>query len=314
MRRLVLALTAVSILLLVGGLAIPRTAPTAMTMGTMDEMMGVGRYQDIGQCDFWVVNMSMPADRIERSFSCGFYWDWSIRDEQGAYIHEALLDHGRGEVFNVPNMDRGNLEEWYHVNGAMLTNDALRFRLPNGTDAGVLMPPPGSSGELTMGWVASGGKRGQTPHLIKARNLTEVGQAEIQGIETRHWTSSFTHHPATWHGYDCSISETVHLWSDPDTGWILKMRRDVTVSMTPGQMAKAQGYSAPLAGGDPQPVMELSYRTVQPGVDKHVEEDRTFRAMMKPIGHATEVTAAGAVGLVVFGAASLHLTTGTEHE
>lgn len=308
--KLLRAAVLVSVLLLGTGLLIPRAAPQAMTMGTMDRMMGVDRYEDIGHCDFWVVNMTMPAQRIERSFPCGFYWDWSERDDRGAYIHEALVDHERDQVFTVPHMDNGTMEEWYHVQPAMLTDDALRFTAVEG--AGVLMPPPGSQDRLVMGWVESGGQKGGPERLVHARNLTAVGTRTIQGIETVHWTSSFDREPATWHGYQVHLSEEVHLWSDPTTGWILDMRRHVTVSMTPSQIAAAQGHGVPSTGGDPYPVMELHYRTTPPGIDKHVQQDRLFRKMMAPIEGWQPIAAAGLAGLVTTGAVGIHRTTGQE--
>lgn len=283
---------------LVGTLMIPHVAPHAMTMGTMDAMMGVDRYQDRGRCDFWVVNMSFPAERIEREFPCGFHWDWSTRDDRGAYIQEALLDHERGAIFEVPNMERGRMEEWYHVDGHMLTDDALAFTTVDG--AGVLMPPPGSSGNLTIGWVESNGTQDGEERLVHARNATEDGSATIRGIDTVRWTSSFRREPATWHGYDVHLSERVAMWSDPKTGWILKMHRHVVVEMTPSQMAAAAGHDAPSTGSDPRPVMELDYRSVPEGVDRHVDQDRTFRAMMTPVhGWRTGALALAAAAAVL---------------
>lgn len=268
---------------------VPGVAPQMMTMATMDRAFEVSRYEDVGRCDFWVVNMSKPDERIERSFDCGFFWDWSAHEAGVAYVHEALVDHGTGRVFEVPEMERGRLEEWYHVDAHMLTPDALRFRLPG---AGVLMPPPDAAGALVMGWVESGGELGGEQRLVFPRALAETAREEAAGVPTLKWESRFAREPVQWHGYDVFLTEEVTLWSDPRTAWILQMERHVLVEMTPAQMAAVLGVAAPSqAEGvgplhEPRPVMELTYRTVDAGVAKHREETLFFQSLVAWIHRA----------------------------
>lgn len=292
------------------GPLVPAMAPGMMTMETMDRAFGVGRYEDEGRCDFWVTNMSMPTERIERAFDCGFFWDWTAQVDGYHYVHEALVDRETGLVFEVPEMPRGNLEEWYRVDGHMLTAEALRFATP---DAGVLMPPPGSRGQLVMGWIESGGRRGGEERLLVPRELREVGVEEVAGIETVHWESAHERVPVVWHGYDAYLTEEVALWSDPKTAWILKMERHVVVEMTPAQMAKSQGVDPPpsLAGtgpmNEPQPVMELQYRTVESGTAKHREETLFFQSLVAWIDRAPDFVKPGVTVAVVALVAGLSL-------
>lgn len=288
----------------------PALAQDVMTMETMDRAFEVGRYEDVGRCDFWVVNMSKPDERIERSFGCGFFWDWRTHDAGVAYVHEALVDHETGRAFRVPGMERGNMEEWYHVDAHMLTPDALRFAIP---DAGVLMPPPGARASLVMGWVESGGERGGEQRLVHPRDLRETAQEEVLGIPTVKWESRFERQPARWHGYDVFLSEEVALWSDPRTAWILKMERHVVVEMTPAQMAAVLGAPppAPLPGAldGPQPVMELTYRTVDEGTAKHREETLFFQGLVAWIERAPALVrpAMGVATVAVVAALTLHV-------
>lgn len=87
---------AVATLAVVGtGLAagLPQIAPSVMTMDTMDTLFDIDRYEDTATCEFWVVNMSQPVptdptslsperpfNTIERTFPCGFFWDWQERE------------------------------------------------------------------------------------------------------------------------------------------------------------------------------------------------------------------------------------------
>lgn len=290
---------------IVGAVA-PDVAPSVMTMGTMSDAMDINRYQDRGTCDFWVTNMSNPTERIERDFACSFYWDWSDHDDGTAYIHEALYDKEKEQIFQVPNMDRGVMEEWYHVDGHMLTDEALAFQVSD--EAGVLMPPPKSEGNLTMGWVTSGGQHSAPQKLLIARDLQAVGTAERGGLETVHWNSTVDRERVTWHGYDVYMTEHVDMYSDPKTAWVMEMKRHVKVEMTPSQMAAAFGQPVPAAldqDGDPEPVMELTYRTTPGAIDGHAAQSREFRQMMWPIENGDTLKSVGVGAGVLFGVAGL---------
>lgn len=302
-----LVVAGLAALTVAGAAAIPDVAPAAMTMGTMDDLLGISRFEDQATCSFWAVNMSNPAEEIERDFACGFYWDWSVHENQTAYVHEVLLDRDRGQVFQVPEMERGTMSEWYHVDAHMLTEDALSFT-EAGPGAGVLMPPPSSQGNLTMGWVSSGGQKHAPEHLVAARDLQQTGTKTIDGIETRVWESTIDRQRTTWHGYDIYLSEDVSLASDPRTGWILEMDRHVLVEMTPTQMGKAFGVQLPVDDrGEPRPIMELEYQSTDEGRAQHVEEDRFFIDLVTPIEEhrtiagiaAVPAASLGSIGLVV---------------
>lgn len=270
----------------IAGAVAPSIAPDLMTMETMADWMEVDRYQDRGTCDVWVTNMSNPTERIERDFACSFFWDWSLYQDGEAYVHEALYDLEKEQVFEVPNMARGNLEEFYHVDGHMLTRDALTFQADGVSGAGVLMPPPGARDNVTMGWVASGGERGGEQRLIAARDLQEVGTQQVEGLEAVAWNSTVDRERVTWHGYDVYMTEHVDMLSDPKTGWVLEMQRHVVVEMTPSQMAAASGNPLPPAfegTGEPERVMELTYRTSAGAIDDHAAQAKEFRRMMWPI-------------------------------
>lgn len=288
-----------------GATIIPDVAPSAMTMETMDDLLGVSRYEDTATCEFWVINMTNPTERIERDFACGFYWDWSVHENQTAYVHEVLLDRDRRQIFQVPHMDRGRMEEWYHVDAHMLTEDALSFT-EAGEGAGVLMPPPGAEGELTMGWVSSGGQKHAPEHLVHGRQLQQTGTKTIDGITTRVWESSFERVETTWHGYDIHLSEEVSLASDPRTGWILEMERHVLVEMTATQMAKAFGFQLPIEDrGEPQAIMELDYRSTDQARAQHVEENRFFGDLVTPIEEHRTITGIAAVPAALLGSIGL---------
>ncbi len=291
------------------GVYAPKLAPDLMTMETMEELFGTNRYEDRGTCDFWVVNMTQPNERIERDFACSFYWDWSLYQGGNAYVHEALVDLEQGEVFRVPHMDRGNMEEWYHVDGHMLTDNALAFTNTTGGDAGVLMPPPGARGELTMGWVSSGGIYGGPEQLIVARPLIEQGNETIEGLETIQWESHVDRARVSWHGYDVYLSEDVSLASDPKTGWVLEMYRHVLVEMTPGQMAEAFGLPLPADPGGLEPIMELTYQTTPGAIGQHAEENRGFRSLMAPIEHGDDIARVGGASAGFLLAAGLSVRT-----
>ncbi len=278
----------------VAGAVAPALAPDVMTMRTMTERLGVPGYEDDALCDFWVTNMSQPTERIQRSFPCSFRWDWSTYDGGDAYVHEVLWDKERDEVFTVPNMDRGTMQEWYHVDGHMLTPNALTFQRAEG--GGVLMPPPHRNGTLNMGWVESGGEKGGEERVVVPRNLQAQGTVLKDGVPVTRWTSIVHRQPARWHGYDMVVTEEVEMFSDPRTAWVLQMDRRVLVEMTPGQMADAFGVPAPDAGGEPQPIMELRYRTTPQAVAIHGEETRFFQTLMTPIEEADVMWRVGAVG------------------
>jgi hypothetical protein len=307
------------------GVVAPPVAPDVMTMDTMASCMGQERYQDEGTCDLWVVNMSSPADRIERTFPCSFYWDWSHRDNGTAHVQEALLDLEEDRIFQVPHMDRGRMEEWYHVDGHMLTDDALSFTVGSRRDPGVLMPPPDSEDSVTMGWVTSGGERGGEEKLLHPRDLQALRDTRLEGLEVRHWRSSFTRERVTWHGYDVYMSEDVDMWSDPQTAWVLKMRRHIVVEMTAQQMAEATGQPAPPESGDDEPrkVMEFTYESTAEAGTQHADQAWTFQAMMVPIRDGPTVTKGGlaaAASLAALGLAGrtvrnlLEPSTGTDPE
>lgn len=202
-------------------------------------------------------------------------------------------------------MDRGNLEEWYRVDGHMLTEDALSFQVTAPRDPGVLMPPPGAKDRVTMGWVSSGGEPDGQEVLVHPRELVETGNRSYQGIDTVVWESSFQRERVTWHGYDVLLSEDVELTSDPRTGWILEMERDVLVEMTPGQMADAFGFQLPVEEGEPRAVMELVYKTTEEGIADHVEEDRFFRRLVTPIEEHRAVAGISSVPAALFGSVGL---------
>lgn len=300
-----LVVAGLAALTVAGAAAIPDVAPAAMTMGTMDDLLGVSRFEDTATCGFWVVNMTNPTQRIERSFRCGFYWDWSVHDDGTAYVHEVLLDRDQEQIFQVPHMDRGTMEEWYHVDAHMLTEDALSFT-EAGEGAGVLMPPPGAQDELTMGWVSSGGQKHAPEQLVHARQLQQTGTKTIDGIETRVWASSFERERTTWHGYDIYLTEEVTLASDPRTGWILEMERHVLVEMTPTQMGKAFGFQLPVEDrGEPREIMELEYQSTDEARTQHVEEDRFFRDLVTPIEEHRTIAGIAAVPAAFLGSIGL---------
>lgn len=178
------------------------------------------------------------------------------------------------------------MEEWYHVDGHMLRAGALEFSVAG---AGVLMPPPGARDAVAMGWVESGGVKGGQERLVAPRDLRATGTGLIQGIPTVQWESRFDARPSTWHDHGILLTEEIRFDGDPKTGWILTMERRVLVEMTPEQALAFFGLPVPidvsaLQGGPATlPIMELVYRTTPAGVDAHVAEDRTFRAMMAPI-------------------------------
>ncbi len=294
----------VGVTALVGALA-PSMAGDVMTMATMNDVMDVDRYQDRGTCDFWARNMSNPTDEIDRDFACSFYWDWSLYQEGDAYVHEVLYDLEKDEIFQVPEMDRGRMHEFYHVDGHMLTEDALTFQNA-GPDAGVLMPPPGARDNVSMGWVESGGERGGEERLVLPRDLQEVGTSTIDGIEAVHWNSTVERELVTWHGYEAYMTEHVDLVNDPKTAWVLEMKRHVLVEMTPAQMADAFGQPLPAALGDPgepMPVMELTYRTSAGAISGHADKSHEFRRMMWPIetGEDLENIAGASAGFLLVG-------------
>lgn len=287
------------------GTVAPDLADDAMTMATMSDWMGEDRYQDRGTCDFHAVNMSNPTDEIERDFACSFYWDWSLYQDGDAYVHEVLYDLEEDEIFQVPEMERGRMHEFYHVDGHMLTEDALTFQRAD-PEAGVLMPPPGARGNVSMGWVESGGERGGHERLVLARDLQEVGTQQVDGLEAVRWNSTVEREPVTWHGYEAYMTEHVTLVNDPETAWVLEMRRHVLVEMTPAQMADAFGQPPPSALGDPggpEPVMELTYRTSAAAIDDHADKAREFQRMMWPIDHGDEIdnVAGASAGFLLVG-------------
>ncbi len=292
-----------AVLVVAGGLHVADdVAPSVMTMGTMSDHMGVDRYEDGGWCSFWMMNQSNPLETIERSFPCGFFWDWSITQDGVPYVREALMDHEQGRVFEAPGLERGRMEAFYHVNGEMLTEDALEFQVSE--EAGVLMPPPGARGEVTMGWVASGAERGGQERLIFPRTLEETGTVSVGGIDAVRWNSSFEQERVTWHGHDVHLTEHVDMVNDPKTGWVLEMRRHVIVAMTPSQMMDAFGLPAIGLGasqGDPMPVMGLEYETRPEAIPGHVDQAKAFQRMMWPIenGEDLDGVAAGLGGVLV---------------
>lgn len=288
------------------GLAAPPVAPDVMTMETMANHMGQERYQDRGSCDLWVVNMSFPADQIERTFPCSFYWDWSHRDDGTAYVQEALLDLEEDAIFEVPEMDRGRMEEWYHVDGHMLTDEALSFTLEADEEPGVLMPPPGTEDQAIMGWVTSGGERGGEESLLHPRELEAVEDTRREGLEVRYWQSSFARERVTWHGYDVYMTEEVDMWQDPRTAWVIEMRRHIVVEMTPKQMAEAVGQPTPPGpDGEPQQVMEFTYRSSPEAMAEHAETARTFRNLMFPIENGPVLGQVGVASAIAFGSLGL---------
>jgi hypothetical protein len=281
------------------GAIAPTTAPDVRTMDTMAERMDIERYQDEGRCDLWVTNMSNPSQRIEREFDCSLYWDWSLRQNGTAYVHEVLYDRAEDQVFEVPNMQRGVMQEFDEVSGHMLTEDALSFTADTHRDPGVLMPPPGANGSVAMGWVESGGERGAPQKLVVARDLQEFDTHQVEGLEVVHWNSTVDRVTTEWHGYEMVLTEHVDMLSDPKTGWVLEMTRHVRVEMTPRQMAAAFGTEVPVDQGEARPVMELTCTSKPGAIVDHAGQAQRFRQMMWPIesGDTVDNVAGASAGL-----------------
>jgi len=203
------------------------------------------------------------------------YYD---NEKKEMIIHDALYDENN-EIFRVIN-NREPINEWYRIDPRLSSLEYVNV------DTGRMgIPANNNLLNCKVGWMESNGQENGTENVVLVRDMQNIDEGFIEGVEVQIWQSEIYNLPIVWHEETYICDETLRLTVNQKTGYILHIYRHLVISARLSQLIdiyspeilKYRSVNRYLELSDPiGEAALLIYETSDDSLAKHIDSVKAF--------------------------------------